>query len=145
MNKPSRSVAEGQAIARGIRAKARMLTLAEPATKETKAFEAAAAKIDKMIVELAGGGGDENELSRAIERLQDRISKPEIRGRGDRAVFFDRVGELREARAEAREIGRLARQAQYEIEARALRQAERAARPVAGTYEHELALMRSRL
>lgn len=135
-------VAQGQAIARGIRAKARFLVLAEPATKETKAFEKAAAKIDKMIVALAEGAGDEAALGVAIERLDDRASKPEIRGRVDRELFFDRVSEIRRARTDAREIGRAARQAQREIEARTLRQAEREARPVPGTYLHELALLR---
>ncbi len=138
------SVARGKAIERSIRAKARALSLVEAATSETKAFEAAAAKIDKMIVLLAEGAENESELFRAIERLDDRTSKPEIRGRSDREVFFDRVSELRRARMDAREEGRMARQAQREIEARSLRQAERAARPMPGTYEHEMALLRGR-
>lgn len=120
------------------------LLLTEPASKETKAFESAAAKIEMMIADLAAGGDQDDQLAvyRAIDRLDDRASKPEIRGRTDRDVFFERASYLRRSVSPAAEQGYQNRRAQREIEAKALRQAERAALPEPGSYLHELTLMR---
>ena len=119
-------------------------------------FKTAARKIEKMIDELATGGGELHHpalaVFQAINKLEDRTNKPEIRGddviRGEAWAI---VSDLRNRTRLAEEAGREARKAirsgqiaaigeQVLEERAAMTPGERAL----WNYQQELKLMRGR-
>ncbi len=107
------------------------------------AFDAAAKKIEKLIASVAAGDQDADEKLRpALDRLDGRANHGEIRSRDDANDFRERSWVLRQARVAAVDAGYVARREARDIEARRLRQEERASGPLPGSYEHELRMMR---
>jgi len=122
------------------------LTGAEPSPMPK--FRAAARKIERSIARYAEGGDREEReaLSRAINRLDDRTNKPEIRG--VEAYREEAVKKLRASLEPAEEAAHKARQAGRLRENEALEEKERARRaamdPALRAYQDELLLMRGR-
>jgi hypothetical protein len=128
------------------------------------AFRAAARKIEKQIAWLAAGGSagagnlegrfseDSSSVFKAINRLDDRASKPEIRG--DDAVRDEAYGivtALRQRARDAEPVGFEASQAARMGEISRIKEAERDRRaeeyardPAGAQYRHELELLRGK-
>lgn len=97
-------------------------------------FRTAARKVERMIEELRVGGGDLNEpfhdasyrVAQAINKLEDRCTKPEIRGDDAlRDEAWATCSRLRAAKREADEIGLKARQDRRSQEIAKIRERER--------------------
>jgi hypothetical protein len=101
---------------------------------ELKGFAAAARKIEKMIVNLEAGGDPHEQVSKeayavsmAINRLDDRTSKPEIRGNDAlREQAWAVVSALRARRTTAEAVGFEAKKSLRQREIDGLRDKERA-------------------
>lgn len=99
-------------------------------------FDAAEKKLAKLILQVAAG---DREAERAAFRTVDTID--------DLRRWVDGVRDARRGHrtrvAEAAEAGHLARATSGEAEVAQLRQAQREAQPLPGSYEHELRLRMS--
>ena len=116
------------------------------------AFRAAAKKVERMIAELEAGGDyrasyDALPTFRAINKLEDRANKPEIRG--DDAIREEAwaiVKELRQRTRDAEPIGRAAIQRARDSELGAIKQREAdrvlSLSPADRQYQKELSLLR---
>lgn len=115
--------------------------------------DAAAKKIQKAIAAIAAGGNNaEKKMFRDLSSLDNRLSKPEIRG--DRAAFAKCgkvVSALRKSVEPAIEAGRLARAAERDrsrLASLGAEQEEKRGRSnadvAARQYEKELAIERGR-
>lgn len=84
--------------------------------KHMKAFEAAARKLDRAILQIASG---EEGVKFPFEALQNRRNKPEIRGDdAARAAADARISDIRARWIEAKELGRVARSEARHAESR---------------------------
>lgn len=116
------------------------------------AFYTAARKVERMIADLAEGGDLDADLSsqslkvsEAINRLDDRTSKPEIRGdEALREEAWKVVRRLREAKNAAVDQASVARHRRRNEQIAGIRERERAARdamdPALRQYMDELKL-----
>lgn len=104
---------------------------------EQAKLKRAVKRAEKLLREFASGIENLPALDRAI-------SKAEYLARYVAEAERETAYTLRSRIAAAEEAGRAARQAYRDEEMRRLRQKEREARPVPGSFEHELALMRGR-
>ncbi len=127
------------------------MTYADPdTTRHMVAFEKAAKAVQTLLRKLAKGElGSEGDgglkVRKAINKLEDRAYKAEIRGDDAARDAAERIlGDLRSAVSPAREACHAARQAHYASEDARLRQEIRDARPRPGTHEHDLGMMRVR-
>ncbi len=94
-----------------------------PTTALDAKFMAAARKIERAIAEHAKGGEREDEpaLYKAIDRLDSRANKPELRGSPERDQYYDICSNLRGSVAPAKEAAQLARAAGRNAEIARLR------------------------
>lgn len=123
-----------------------------------KAFRTAAKKVEKQIAEVAAGAGangDAREVERAvwdaINRLEDRTSKPEIRGDEVlREEAWATTKRLREEMRTAAEVGFTARQNIRHGQIQGIRDAERErienmTPHERATYNYQQELLKSRI
>ncbi len=100
-------------------------------------------RIETLLAKLASGELDYQDscvlLSKAARAIDKTWSGPITEEE------HDAYRALRARMFEAREVGTKNRQARLEAACVAARQAERDARPLPGTYAHEMALMRAGL
>jgi hypothetical protein len=90
-------------------------------------FRTAARKVEKMIADFAAGGNkNETGIINAINKLDDRTNKAEIRGDDAiRAEAWATVSAVRAQWIAAQDTGRSARSAMYHAETAALKDKER--------------------
>lgn len=106
-------------------------------------FRTAARRIEKQIAQVAAGELDEMAAFNAIDRLEDRANKADIRGDDvARTEAWAIADGLRARTREARELGGSARQARWAAETRAIKDAQREERaamdPALRAYQDEL-------
>jgi hypothetical protein len=128
--------------------------VAAETAKAVRAFDAAAKKVQKTIAAIASGDkAAEKSVLKAVYSLDDRMSKPEIRGNREAYVKCNKVADaLRKSVNPAIEAGELARSAERDRQRLALVTAEQDAKyagrshrdVVFRQYEDELAIARGR-
>lgn len=104
---------------------------------EQATLKRAVKRAEKLLRDMASGVENFPAVDRAISKAESLARFVEEE---EREVAYA----LRSRIAAAEAAGRAARQAYRDEEMRRLRQKEREARPVPGSFEHELALMRGR-
>jgi hypothetical protein len=118
--------------------------IAAETAKAMKAFRTAAANVAKQIEQLAQGNGDTRDVYRAIDRLDARANRPEIRGNAaESEACYALACELRRSAATAAERGAAVRRDRREFQMDRLSAREERPRDAAlVAYERELKLAR---
>lgn len=128
--------------------------VAAETAKAVRAFDAAAKKVQKTIAAIAGGDKDaEFGVLKAVYSLDNRTSKPEIRGNREAYAKCNRIADaLRKSVKLAIDAGELARSVERDRQRLALVTAEQDAKYVGRSHrdvafrqhEDELAIARGR-